>query len=945
MAARQANHTGPQSALFILGLLLCMGLTASAALADMPAPAGTIPPASASPTGGTCQLVAGAIIPSIDAPRGNTYLRGTDALSSNDVWAVGYETSCVSTDCPPQTLIEHWDGTRWSIFSGTQLGRLNAVEAIASNDVWAVGEGSAGALTMHWDGTQWNYIPSPNLGVLNGVAAASANDVWAVGYTYAGFITESLILHWDGIQWSRVSAPDPQYYLLNAVTVVASNDVWAVGGSRGYGPAARARALHWDGTQWSIVPVPTSQFLEISLYAIDAVSANDIWVVGAYGIDDGVVCVGTLTMHWDGIEWSITNTGPPCGKLYGVVALSANDVWAVGYSGTYVQYRLIQHWDGITWRAVSISDPAPYISYYAITAISAADIWAVGGEVIEHWDGSRWSGVQIAAYANYLRGIASLDEEYGTRRWVTGNYVTLDGSSHASVEEWVSPGRWRNNYVYVNAPSTLNGIAAFTSDAAWAVGSYTDQGVDRTLIVRYNGDWVQNSSPNVGSGSNYLTSVSIASANDAWAVGYYSPGPNQTRSLILHGGAWSISPNPDASTTSRLDGVVAISANDVWAVGRDNDRTLTMHWDGSAWSIVPSPNVGTTRNILRGVTAASSNDVWAVGYYGPPGTGQTLALHWDGSAWSIIPTPHMGDSSFLIGVDADAQNGVWAVGAYLTGGTSKTLAMRWDGSAWNIVSSPNSGTEGSSLSAVDASAPNDIWAVGGRTSGGTPLTLVERFRPADGFTDVPPDNTFYPYVQCLACQGIESGYACGGENEPCDPDSKPYFRPNTLITREEIAHMVAASAAFNEPAGEQRFEDVPPNHPFYAWINRMAVRGLIGGYPCGAAGEPCVPPNNRAYFRPANYATRGQIAKIVSNAAGYSETPTTQLFEDVPPINPFYLWVERLASRGIMGGYPCGGPFEPCSPQNKPYFRWGSLATRGQTSKIVANTFFPACQP
>ncbi|MGA7733020.1 MAG: hypothetical protein WCD37_17310, partial [Chloroflexia bacterium] len=56
-----------------------------------------------------------------------------------------------------------------------------------------------------------------------------------------------------------------------------------------------------------------------------------------------------------------------------------------------------------------------------------------------------------------------------------------------------------------------------------------------------------------------------------------------------------------------------------------------------------------------------------------------------------------------------------------------------------------------------------------------------------------------------------------------------------------------------------------------------------------------------------------------------------------------YIW--RLTSLGIMQGYPCGGPGEPCvDPNFLPYFRPGASATRGQASKIVANTFFPGCK-
>ncbi|MGA7730310.1 MAG: plastocyanin/azurin family copper-binding protein, partial [Chloroflexia bacterium] len=40
----------------------------------------------------------------------------------------------------------------------------------------------------------------------------------------------------------------------------------------------------------------------------------------------------------------------------------------------------------------------------------------------------------------------------------------------------------------------------------------------------------------------------------------------------------------------------------------------------------------------------------------------------------------------------------------------------------------------------------------------------------------------------------------------------------------------------------------------------------------------------------------------------------------------------------------CGGLGEPCvPPTNRPYFRPGATATRGQLSKIVSNTFYPDC--
>jgi hypothetical protein len=199
------------------------------------------------------------------------------------------------------------------------------------------------------------------------------------------------------------------------------------------------------------------------------------------------------------------------------------------------------------------------------------------------------------------------------------------------------------------------------------------------------------------------------------------------------------------------------------------------------------------------------------------------------------------------------------------------------------------------------------------------------------FTDVPGSNAFYGQIMCLSCMGMMSGY------------SDETFRPDALVTRGQLAKIVANTAGFTDTPIQQTFEDVPEGSTFYMYIERMAVNGVLGGYPCGGPGEPCGP-ENRPYFRPGAFATRGQISKIVSNAAGLADPPGEQLFEDVAPGSAFYNFVQRLAVRDVMSGYPCGGSGEPCGSGNLPYFRPGANATRGQTSKIVANTFYPDCQ-
>ncbi|HEX9988380.1 MAG TPA: S-layer homology domain-containing protein [Chloroflexia bacterium] len=199
------------------------------------------------------------------------------------------------------------------------------------------------------------------------------------------------------------------------------------------------------------------------------------------------------------------------------------------------------------------------------------------------------------------------------------------------------------------------------------------------------------------------------------------------------------------------------------------------------------------------------------------------------------------------------------------------------------------------------------------------------------FTDVPANSTFYSQIRCLACKGIMGGY------------SDNTFRPNNNVTRGQLSKIVANSAGFNEPASGQTFEDVKPGSTFYEYIERMASRAIIGGYPCGGTGEPCGN-GDKPYFRPNANATRGQISKIVSEAADINDPVSGQTYEDMPSTNTFYVWIERLTARGVMSGYPCGSPGEPCKSGNRSYFRPNNNATRGQTSKIVANTFFPNCQ-
>jgi len=250
------------------------------------------------------------------------------------------------------------------------------------------------------------------------------------------------------------------------------------------------------------------------------------------------------------------------------------------------------------------------------------------------------------------------------------------------------------------------------------------------------GSWSVVSSPNGGTSSSVLNGVATVSANDVWTVGYFYPLPGNVpaRTLTEHwnGSNWSVINSPNVGTNpSLLYATAASSTNDVWAVGLSYNpgnpsQTLIEHWNGKKWKVVSSPNAGSGSNSLYGVAASSPRDVWAVGYYNNNGSIQTLIEHWNGRKWAVISSPNSGAGSTLSGVTAISKKDAWAVGEYSNGGVEQTLTEQWNGKIWQIVASPNSGQSGNSLAGVAAASSTDVWAVG-FFSASTRQTLFEHW--------------------------------------------------------------------------------------------------------------------------------------------------------------------------------------------------------------------------
>jgi hypothetical protein len=339
--------------------------------------------------------------------------------------------------------------------SADSTGQLMAVAAVSRDDVWAVGCSGLcngpDSLILHWDGSRWAKVASPDPGrgfdELTGVTAVSARDVWAVGYACnarncGDFRT--LILHWDGAKWSAVASPDPSTIsnTLAGVSAVSADNVWAAGS---YDPApptllSTTLILHWNGTKWSKVAGPDlDDALTPTLYGISAHSATNAWAVGA--VCPYPACpsfrpsTDTLILRWNGTRWSKVASPSPGTQgsvLFGVSAVKADDAWAVGdLNETSGPIRaLIEHWNGTKWSLVTAANPgSSFNDLQAVSAASPRDVWAAGDQLgadlpyttlTEHQTGTTWSAVASpngttstnGANVNLLAGIAAISRTY-----------------------------------------------------------------------------------------------------------------------------------------------------------------------------------------------------------------------------------------------------------------------------------------------------------------------------------------------------------------------------------------------------------------------------------------------------------------------------------------------------------------------------------------------------
>jgi hypothetical protein len=330
----------------------------------------------------------------------------------------------------------------------------------------------------------------------------------------------------------------------------------------------------------------------------------------------------------------------------------------------------------------------------------AADVWTVGrrldplgdrtgSPLAMRWDGQTFveEPVPDLAHLGSRPTVDSVALGPGGEPWAVGGLVDANaGTDVPLILRW-SAGLWQSYPItflstFAARYARLTDVTSVSADDAWTIGQATS--VSRTVepfTAHWDGTaWTEVEFPGLA-GNRYLTAVS-AVRDAAFAVGYDAVTPADTivstalaagarettfaRAYIFKGGKWSVVDTPVATKAgSVLTDVIALSVDDVWAVGTAGGTGLFLHWDGNTWSAADAP----TGADPRSVDAIASDDVWAAGSHD--------LYRWNGKGWSVVsalPTDRAA-SRRMVAVASTCD--VWTVTVKETGTGTKSAIERF----------------------------------------------------------------------------------------------------------------------------------------------------------------------------------------------------------------------------------------------------------------------------
>jgi Phosphoesterase family len=379
---------------------------------------------------------------------------GSTAIATKPLPQQTWPTPSPGVTEPTSTSTTTAKSGGWSVdkvqLYGTSDNSVGAIAGSSPSDIWAVGDflpdtaasnqDATLSFAEHFDGKKWTVVPTPTTGVnftsFYGVTARGG-QAWAVGeYLNSSYQDRALLEHWNGTSWTIADNPQPgsKRDMLFGASALSPTDVWVVGDQEGRDQKFETLAEHWDGNAWTVIPTPDPGSSGNHLYAVDAVSADNVWAAGMQLSDDSKD--QGLVEHWDGTRWSVVTMPAPAEAdlvMLDGITVSDGQVWVTGEADSPEgggQPFVAGYRDG-AWtipRLPTVPDGANWTSMWGIQA-AGDSVWAVGTYVdpatdnnntlvLQGTDGT-WTinpAPDPGSGSNILGGITNIDG----RLWAAG---------------------------------------------------------------------------------------------------------------------------------------------------------------------------------------------------------------------------------------------------------------------------------------------------------------------------------------------------------------------------------------------------------------------------------------------------------------------------------------------------------------------------------------------
>jgi photosystem II stability/assembly factor-like uncharacterized protein len=496
--------------------------------------------------------------------------------------------------------------------------------------------------------------------------------------------------------------------------------------------------------------------------------------------------------------------------------------------------------------------------------------WHSMGVLFRSTDGGITWQQQNEPTGQRLFGVEALDRQ---------TVMVVGGGTYQAVTRRSTDGgvTWADMPVPLNDSLFLD-IFFVDSNNGWITG--LDGGIAHTTDGGIT--WhAQNAPHTLG-----LESIHFSTPLNGWAGGYYG--------ALLHttdGGTNWVVQNPVLPDFTHVLSVAAVSSNVAWIAGYGGGAQsrpfVKKTTNGGATWVDYTPSVGPYDG-FGALLFAGEEDGWAGGHAGifrridsnpPP---------------PVTPTPTQAAHPTAT---ATATPILQSTGTATPRATLTTVPTNVPATSTATSTTQPSTPQPSSTPTSSTSTSTAVIAA---TNTPQPATATPQPTAGQTFSDVFASDYFYTPVNWLVSRNIVSGY----------PDGT--FRPYNFATRGQIAKIVVLAEGWSvdTPAGPH-FSDVPTTNSFYPYIETALRHGVLSGYPDST-------------FRPSANVTRGQLAKIIVSARGWTiDTTGGPHFSDVPQDSTFYSYIETALKHQVLTGY-AGGTFRPANQ-----------ATRGQIAKIV----------